>query len=232
MSKFEITKKEEDSPPHSTSLCPPVSSLPEYHIHLTATSPHALHHLPPPKRPPFSAPPLIRTARHRHRRHPPHPPPAVRILLSSPPTSPSYPKHALDTHRSTPPGWAHHSPTTSTQPCQLQATPTSQRLRVALCGSPSHGPITMDTSYLSTFPATSSITSTPQHTAPTPSPPCPAPPANYQPTTTTNTTTVFPPVPPIPDAPLTDQQAATLHHAILRIARQAAAAAAAEMTSR
>ena len=49
---------------------------------------------------------------------------------------------------------------------------------------------------------------------------------------TSSTTTLFPPVPPIPDTPLTDQQAATLEEAILRIARQAAAAAAAHMNQR
>ena len=68
--------------------------------------------------------------------------------------------------------------------------------------------------------------------ASTPSPPCPAPQPIYPPTSSTTTTTVFPPIPPIPDTPLTDQQAATLHDAILRVARQAAAAAAVEMASR
>ena len=65
-----------------------------------------------------------------------------------------------------------------------------------------------------------------------PSPPCPAPQPIHPPTSSTTTTPVFPPIPPIPDTPLTDQQAATLHDAILRIARQAAAAAAVEMASR
>ena len=93
--------------------------------------------------------------------------------------------HALDTHRSTPSGWARHIPTTSTQPRQLQATLTLQRPHVALCGSPSHAPITTD---LTPFNFSSDIkhylNSTAHRTRqpllpPRHSPPCPAPPASY-----------------------------------------------------
>ena len=65
-------------------------------------------------------------------------------------------------------------------------------------------------------------------------PPCPAPQPAFTPTTTPPQPApraLFPPLPPIPDFPLTEQQANHLTNAILRIARSAANAAAANMTA-
>ena len=249
MSKFEITKKEEDSPPHSTSLCPPVKQLARHHIHTTTQGTTSITYiLLQPLHTHYITCHLqndLRTAdTHRTTPPPPRHPYTTSstssedpvILTTNVPILPkARPGHPpLNTTWVGPPQSPNLHPTMPTSSHTHFTAPTRGPLRVTI-PRPHHN------GHLLPFNFSSDIKHYLNPTAhrtrqpllpPTPSPPCPAPPANYQPTTTTNTTTVFPPVPPIPDAPLTDQQAATLHHAILRIARQAAAAAAAEMTSR
>ena len=249
--KFEVMKKEEDSRPHSISLCPPVSSFADN----TSTS-------PPPKAPPVShtsyrnlstrttspatskTTSVQRTTADLHHTAPPPPPSTTSststedpvILTTNVPILPkARPGHPpLNTTWVGPPQSHNLPPTTPTSSHTHSAAPMRVPLRVTIPRPHHNGhllPFNFSSDIKHYLNPTAHPTRRPLCTS-THSPPCPAPPALYQPTTTTNTTTVFPPVPPIPDAPLTEQQAATLQHAILRIARQAAAAAAAEITSR
>ena len=236
--KLELTKKEEDSPQHTPMLCPPVSTVPGktsttstsppakaplFPTHLTGTCPHATRHRQTPNQHQHSLQPHFRIPRHHLHHHLPHPLPALRTLSSSPPMFPFYPKHVRGTHQSIPPGWApqlYHAP--------HSATPTRIPLQVTIPRPHRNGqllPFNFSTDIKHYLNPTAHSTRRPATSRP-------APPTHFHPTTTTNTTTVFPPVPPIPDAPLTEQQAATLQQTILRIACQAAAAAAAELNSR
>ena len=244
--KFEIMKKEEeDSPPHSNMLCPPVRSVPDKTS--TTSTP------PPAKAPPVShtsyrnlstrttSQTTSKTTSAQHTAAAPHPtapptPPSTTsststedpiILTTNVPILPkARPGHPpLNTTWVGPPH-SHYPP--------HSAAPTRIPLQVTIPRPHHNGqllPFNFSSDIKHYLNPTAHPTRRPRSTS-TPSPPCPTPPTHFQPTTTTNTTTVFPPVPPIPDAPLTEQQAATLQQAILRIARQAAAAAAAELNSR
>ena len=132
--------KHHQYPTQPTATSPPVP------LHKRHTN-HKLHAIPKKlaRHPP----------QHLHRHHPPHPPPAVRIQSSLPPTSPFYPRHAQI---------ARFSP----QPGRLrlfrlsrQPTPrTSFSNRMTSFGSASLDPNTMDITYPSISPVTSSITYT------------------------------------------------------------------------
>ena len=252
--KFETTKKEEDSPPHSNMLCPPVSSLPDK----TSTTPTP----PPSKAPPVShksyrnlstrttSPAISKTTSTQHTAAAPHhtappPPPSTTsststedpvILTTNVPILPkARPGHPPLNSTWVGPPHSHHLPqTTPLLSHTHSAAPTRVPLRVTIPRPRRNGhllPFNFSSDIKHYLNPTAHPTRRPLSIS-TPSTPCPAPPSQYQPITTTNTTSVFPPVPPIPDVPLTEQQAATLQQAILRIARQAAAAAAAELNSR
>ena len=220
--KFETMKKEEDSPPHSTMLCPPVRTVPDK----TSTT--------PAKAPPVSHTSYrnlsTRTTSQATPKTTSTQPPSTTsststedpiILTTNVPILPkARPGHPpLNTTWVGPPH-SHYPP--------HSAAPTRIPLQVTIPRPHHNGQLLPYFSsdikhYLN---PTAHPTRRPRSTS------IPAPPTHFQPTTTTNTTTVFPPVPPIPDAPLTEQQAATLQQANLLIARQAAAAAAAELNSR
>ena len=210
----------EKPPPHLHHL---LQKPPLFPTHLTGTCPHATRHRQTPNQHQHSLQPHFRIPRHHLHHHLPHPLPALRTLSSSPPMFPFYPKHVRGTHQSIPPGWApqlYHAP--------HSATPTRIPLQVTIPRPHRNGqllPFNFSTDIKHYLNPTAHSTRRPATSRP-------APPTHFHPTTTTNTTTVFPPVPPIPDAPLTEQQAATLQQTILRIACQAAAAAAAELNSR
>ena len=235
--KLELTKKEEDSPQHPPTLCPPVSAVPDK-TSTTSTTP------------PAKAPPVSHTSYRNlstrntpqtnpkptptpHDAIPPHTAPAPPSTTSStstedpvilttnvpilPKARPGHPP--INTTWVRPPQWHRPHPSTA---------PTRNPVQVTIPRPHRNGQL-LPFNFSNDIKHHLNPTAHPTRRPVTSSP---VPPSHFSPTTTTNTTTVFPPVPPIPDAPLTEQQAATLQQTILRIARQAAAAAAAELNSR
>ena len=237
--KLELTKKEEDSPQHTSMLCPPVSTVPDK-TSTTSTS-------PPAKAPPVSHTSYRNLSTRNTPPTNPKPTPTQPTATLPHPTAPSAPPSTTSSTSTEDPvilttnvpilpkARPGHPPinTTWVGPPQLyhaphSATPTRIPLQVTIPRPHRNGhllPFNFSTDIKHYLNPTA-------HSTRRPATPRPTPPTHFHPTTTTNTTTVFPPVPPIPDAPLTEQQAATLQQTILRIARQAAAAAAAELNSR
>ena len=196
--KFEITKKEEDSPPHSTSLCPPVSSLPD----TTST--------PPPKTPPVSqtsyrnlstrttsqaaskTTSVRRTAADAHRTTPPPPPSTTSstgsedpvILTTNVPILPkARPGHPpLNTTWVGPPQSHIRHPTTPTSSHSHSTTPPRGPLRVTVPRPHHNGhllPFNFSSDIKHYLNPTAHRTRQPL-LSPTPSPPCPAPPAIFR----------------------------------------------------
>ena len=251
--KPEDTTKEEDSPSNPPFLCPPVSSFPD------PTTPPAK--APPVSQTSYRnlstrAPPLPTLKATSSRKnfpatkpHTPAPPPSNSsstssedpIILTT--NVPILPK-ARPGHPPLNATWVgpSHLPThptslqtpSHTHPPNLSTPPTQGLVQVTI-PRPRHNGHILPFNFSSEIHHYLNPTTHRTHQpplAPTPLPPCPAPQPAYPSSPPTTTGTVFPPVPPIPDTPLTDQQAATLQEAILRIARQAAAAAAVNMARR